>query len=220
MPVPDAHCRRADGGQHRGAELPTEAQLKAGSLDVDGQKITLKLEHEGGPSVAHAWRFADRAWNRVESKPTDEGWDMALEVRALDTFSTLGPRTAALLEPHLGGGDLEPATAKLLEQKTHKSPSPEDGNWVEGHTTAGAFYVWMANVEFSWSTGLIRFADTTMPPDLGFTEGDLVGLQTRGPYLLVASAHAGAYPRVYDLRSRALVYSKDGARAAVFWPEP
>jgi hypothetical protein len=57
-------------------------------------------------------------------------------------------------------------------------------------------------------------------PSLGFTTGEFVSVRRSGRFLLVASNRAGAYPRLYDLVERRLVWSSETARATMFWPSP
>jgi hypothetical protein len=215
----------------RALEPLSEEQQARGSVVVDGKELTFDPELEGLPALAYAYRLgADGQWKRVEAKATSDGADVSLGISALDT-SPQGPLSTASLESHLAGGE-EPTPEQLsrllpfvpppLVEKLKAEGLPEGGeSWTRGTTSAGAFYVWQVTGDFTHTTGHLVFegGEQLVPvKDAGFTDGDLVSLNTQGPFLLVASERVGTHPRLYDLRTRALVFRSDTARAVTFWP--
>jgi hypothetical protein len=59
---------------------------------------------------------------------------------------------------------------------------------------------------------LIKAVDTS-------SRADYIRLQRRGPYLLVNGEDDGGHTRLYDLRTRQLVFSADLTTDAFFWPD-
>ena len=84
----------------------------------------------------------------------------------------------------------------------------------------GVRFDWVITAEFGYTTGLLVFEAGKLEraANIGFTDGELVSLHSQGPFLLVSSGGAGAHPRLYDTRSKALQFSSDTARAVTFWP--
>ncbi len=80
------------------------------------------------------------------------------------------------------------------------------------------FYV---SFEFVHPTGLMLFRKTGEKafqtlPDLGFNAADLVRATRAGDRLLVASSGLGRRPRIYDLKSGALLLRADDLMSASF----
>lgn len=198
--------------------LPDDVQEK-GSVTVDGQVFDLTAFEEGLPALAHAMKFAQGKWTKVETKATTTGWDYAMGVQALDAFGGLGPRSVELSSGHVQGDAAEPKEAAALKRLAPKQAGPEDGEWIFVGAGGARVYVWEITAEFAYTTGLV--ATGTPPqvlPNLGFTDGDLVSLRTSGTYLLVTASGVGTHPRLYELPEGKLVFSSDTARAVTFWP--
>lgn len=198
--------------------LPDDVQEK-GSVTVDGQVFDLTAFEEGLPALAHAMKFAQGKWTKVETKATTTGWDYAMGVQALDAFGGLGPRSVELTSGHVQGDAAEPKEAAALKKLAPKQAGPEDGEWIFVGAGGARVYVWEITAEFAYTTGLV--ATGTPPqvlPKLGFTDGDLVSLRPSGTYLLVTASGVGTHPRLYALPEGKLVFSSDTARAVTFWP--
>ncbi|HEX8434817.1 hypothetical protein [Archangium sp.] len=222
----------AQGLLARALEPLSEEQQAQGSIVVDGKELTFDLaEQEGLPALAYAYRFgAEGQWKRVEVKTTSDGADVSLGISALE-IAPEGPTSTASLESHLHNGGEEPTAEQLsrllafvpppLVEKVKTEVSEGGDSWTRGTTSAGAFYVWQVTGDFTHTTGHLVFesGEQLVPAkDLGFTDGDLVSFNTQGPFLLAASERVGAHPRLYDLRTRKLVFRSDTARAVTFWP--
>jgi hypothetical protein len=209
----------------------SEEERAKDSITVDGQELAFDKELEGLPALAYAWRpSADGAWKHVEVKATSEGADLSLGVGVLKA-SPKGPESTELLTSHPRVLDEEPTPEQIsrllplvppnLVEKVKTEGMPEGDGWVRGSTPAGAFYAWQVTGEFAHTTGhlvLERGGQLYPVKDLRFTDGDLVGIDVRGAFLLVASANVGSHPRLYDLRTGERVFSSEDARAVTFWP--
>jgi len=212
------------------ALTPEQAQ---GDLRVDGQAVTLP-EGDGMPAVAQAYRLEkDGQFKRVEVKGTREGAEGAAGIGALDAASGLGPRSTELLDSHLSDEGPEPTEeqrAKLqplvpapLVETVKASGLPEGTDWAHGVTPAGSFYVWQITGDTAHTTGHLVFereGQFSPVKDLGFTDGELVSVTARGPFVLIAAERVGTHPRLYDLRTGKQVFKSDTARATTFWPKP
>lgn len=198
--------------------LPDDVQEK-GSVTVDGRVIDLTGFDEGLPALAHAMKFMDAKWTRVETKATTTGWDYAMGVQALDAFGGIGPRSVELSSGHLQGDNAGPKEVAALKKLAPKKAGSEDGEWIFFGVGGARVYAWEITAEFAFTTGLV--ATGTPPqvlPKLGFTDGDLVSLRPSGKYLLVTASGVGTHPRLYELPEGTLVFSSDTARAVTFWP--
>jgi hypothetical protein len=239
VPVPAVDGELQSVG-YKGADLIvlslqslSEAQLAKGSVTIDDQTITFAEEQEGLPALAHAYKIdKDGQRKRVEARGTSQGGGMSAGVDVLDASGGQGLKSIELLESHLRGGEAvdEAQRAKLLAfvpaplvEKVKTAGLPEEAEWGRGRTSAGAFYVWQITGDTTHTTGHLVFevgGQLSPAKDLGFTDGDLVAVNTRGPFLLVASEHVGSHPRLYDLSTGKLVFRSDTARATTFWPVP
>jgi hypothetical protein len=188
------------------------------TIDFDGKKIPVESE-EGSPILVHAFTLKTDKWEISETKGSTTGADMAMGLHALDSFKDLSPRTTELLSPHPSGGKAaEGALAERLKTYAPKLATRE-GEWLQLEPSV---LVWMVSIEFVFATGKVVFDDGSKfiePPNLGFTDGDLIAPMVQGNYLLVAQSDTGRYPRVYDIKERTLLFSSDTARAVVFWPK-
>ena len=191
-----------------------ETTAKAGKTTIDGADITWGAS-EGIPALAHARRFEGGIWKRFETKPTTTGWDYALMERALDASATVGPISTTLLEGRNGGAPVAADAQKMLD--AHR-PNGEDG-FAAVDTSTVPVYFWQVSGEFAYSTGLIVTADGT-ELDTGFSSGEIVALQNRGPFLLVTAPAIGAFPRVFDVKTKKTLFASETARGAIFWPKP
>jgi hypothetical protein len=137
----------------------------------------------------------------------------------LKVAGALGPRTVDLLDTHPGSQTVdldEPALEKLKAF----APKTGDGSWGGYGVAPTRVFAWAITAEFGYVTGLVLLEAEKLEraANLGFTDGELVALRMQGPLLLISSGNAGAHPRLYDTRTRALQYSSDTARAVTFWP--
>jgi hypothetical protein len=197
-----------------------DEEVVAGKTVVDGKEVKLEPVSEGLVALAHAWRPDGAGWKRVETKQTTTGWDYGAGVRLLDAYKAFGPGSAELLDAHAGdAGEADEALQKVLAPFKPKVGADE-GTWGVWGTAPARLFAWRFTAEFTYSTGLVVLEGTapTPAPKVGFTDGELVAIRTRGPFALVSSSHAGAHPRLYDAGKGTLVWSSDTARAVSFWP--
>jgi hypothetical protein len=202
------------------------------TLTVDGQSVTFPPDPEGLPALAYAWRLdKDGQFKRSELKGTTEGSGMAQGVGVLDAASNQGPNSTDMLASHLAKEGPEPTDEQLanllsrvpadLVQAVQAEGLPSEASWGHGVTPAGSFFVWQVTGDTAHTTGHIVFQkgeEFELAKDLGFTDGDVVAVNSKGPFVLVSSERVGTHPRLYDLRTHKLVFRSDTARAATFWP--
>jgi hypothetical protein len=175
-------------------------------------------------SIARAFVLKGGKWTLIETKPTSAEECDALGVAALDAHKGVGPSSFDILEGHISGKNAESKKElSLLKKFQPKGAGTDDGEWKRVNTQFGVFDVW-ENIEgdYVYTTGLVLLeqgGQLIRLPENGFTSGDIVGILTRGPYLLISTSLTGCHPRAYDLRSGKLVFKSDSARATVFWPE-
>ncbi len=240
VPVPTVEGELLGMG-YKGADLIalslkslSEEQVAQGSVTIDGQTLAFEEGMEGLPALAYAYRVdKDGQSKRVEVKATSQGADLSLGVSVLDASRGQGPRSVEMLESHMRNEGpavdeaqrtkLLPLVPAALVEKVKAEGMPEEAQWVRGGGQAGTFYVWEVSGEFAHTVGHLVFevgGQLSPAKELGFTEGDLVAVNTRGPFLLVAAERVGSHPRLYDVRTGKLVFRSDGARATTFWPAP
>ncbi|MEW5741356.1 MAG: hypothetical protein AB1938_20710 [Myxococcota bacterium] len=200
-------------------ELSDEVRAR-GTVTVGAESFDLTQFQEGLPELAHAHRFEQGKWTRVETRATTTGWDYALGVQALEVFRKIGARTIDLSSAHAQGDVADDAAVKALTPLAPKKASaPDDGHWIFLGVGDARVYVWEVTGEFAYTTGLV--ATGTPPkvlPKLGFTDGDLVSVRASASYLLVSSSDVGTHARLYELPAGKLLYSSDTARGVTFWP--
>ena len=223
----------AQGLLARSLQPLTDEQQLQGSVIIDGQELSFDTEQEGLPALAFGYRLdAQGKWKRVEVKTTSDGADLAPGLAALE-LAPQGPDSSSLLASQPISALEEPTPEQVtrllpfvpapLVEKVKAEGMPEDSGlgWFRGATEAGAFYVWQVTADTSHTTGHLVFEhgeQLSPAKDLGFTDGDVVSVELHGPFLLMASQRAGTHPRLYDLRTRALAFRSDAARAVTFWP--
>lgn len=200
-------------------EDPTEART---ALVFEGQRLPIPDDGEGIPALAHGFELVGNAWRRVETRATRVGADYSLGAAALRLNANRSSSSAEILSPHPDGDAIaDPAVLiKLKAQAPHLTPdNGGDGQWLKLKGVDAL--VWEVAIEFVYSTGAVRFlaGDALLePPGLGFTDGDLIAPVVRDRLLLITQAATGAYPRLYDTKTRTLLYSSDDAVATTFWP--
>jgi hypothetical protein len=195
-------------------------QASGTQVVVEGRTLDFTQPSDGTPAAALAYRLESAGWVLASVSASNTGWDYALGWAAAPESKALGPRSAELLEPHADTREVDDAGVRRALEKIAASSADADG-WTQLATEHGPLYVWNFVAEFTHTTGRIAWPSgngAALLPDLDFTAGDLVAVSARGRYLLVASANAGAYPRLYDLVDRKLVWSSNTARAVTPWP--
>ena len=95
----------------------------------------------------------------------------------------------------------------------------DEGEFARIDTSAGPVYFWQVTGEFAYSTGLVLTADGTQL-DTAFSSGEIIALQKQGPFVLVTAPAIGAYPRLFDVKTKKTVFVSETARATTFWPKP
>ncbi len=196
-----------------------EDRIVGGAVQVDGQAVAIPEGEEGLPALAHALSLEGEAWRRIESAATTTGWDYAGGTGVLQAARGLGQSSVELLSSRGGLEPLLPEQAVVLATQRPANLGPDDGEWGRTLNEGAPLFAWQVVGEFTHFTGLMRWGEPPAPlPGLEFTDGELVGLQLRGPLILVAGSEVGTHPRLYDARTRRLVFSSDEARAVTFWP--
>jgi hypothetical protein len=194
-----------------------------GVVTVEGRLLDFTQVHDGIPAAAITYRRVGEAWTIVSVTATTIGWDYARGWAASPEAAGIGPRSIARLEAHSETSEVADAVARIALDHIAQS-TPDGDGWSQITTAIAAIYVWMFNAEFVSTTGRIAWrredGSIELLPGLGFTGGELVAISWRGRFLLVAGSNAGAFPRLYDLVSRRLVYASETARAVTFWPAP
>lgn len=193
-------------------------------FDYGGRRYTGSKDLEGMPVLVHAWVLGPKEnWNRRETVVSDDGWDYAQGVRRLKASEGLQYRTGEALEAHPATTELKDKAVRKALLKLAPTLKPVDNDdWARLKDPAVPLYVWMVTGEFTYSTGRVAFGvgpNAEWAPRLPWASRDLAAIQHRAGHLLVAGAAAGGHPRVYDVKSRKLVFASDTARATVFWPE-
>lgn len=196
-----------------------DGRIVDGAVQVDGQAIAIPQDQEGLPALAHALSLEGERWKRIESAATTTGWDYAGGTGVLPAARGLGQSSVELLSSRGGLEPLLPEQAAVLATQRPANLGSDDGEWGRTLNEGAPLFVWQVVGEFTHFTGLMRWGESPAPlPGLEFTDGELVGLQIRGPLILVAGSVVGTHPRLYDARTRRLVFSSDEARAVTFWP--
>ncbi|HUJ58819.1 MAG TPA: hypothetical protein VLX92_10010 [Kofleriaceae bacterium] len=190
-----------------------------GIVPVEGRMLDFTQLQEGLPAAAITYRHDGGTWRLVDVAATTIGWDYARGWSAAPEAATIGPRSYDMLAAHAATTEIRDAATRGALDRIARSTSDGDG-WAE----IAGIYVWMISGEFVSTTGRIAWRGgagaITLLPELGFTGGELVAIRPRGRFVLVASSNAGAFPRLYDLVARRLVYASETARAVTWWPEP
>lgn len=193
----------------------TPAQVRAGVADVEGTELRLDVWGQDRPLLAHAFVYQDGTWARLESKASTS----ATGTRVLGLRKGLGERSSETLDPRFTPESIEDDV--LLDGLYALSPEQPEGEWTDFKRGAYTLAVWGTPFGDSvLATGLLRRVEkhkAVALPNQPFRENDLVGLQARGPFLLVTLADSGGHPRLY--RGKKLVWSSDSARAVTFWPK-
>jgi hypothetical protein len=212
----------------------TEGQDKQGRfLRFEGKRFGFDPDgQEGQLALAHAFSWQGGGWRRVETKATTTGWDYGRGVDELELARHVRPHTRAMRGEPDGINPVE--DAGLLKRLTGLDPQvvTEGGEWSFVRTTGGPVYVWREAGEFLHSTSMLAWGEPTKLtrlPGLAIpkaAERDIrpdkaglrmVSLQPRGGHVLVSDAD-GAYPRLYDVKAKARVWSSDTAVGASLWP--
>ena len=207
----------------------SESDAQHGTTEYHGEKFKLG-DGEGLPILAHAFRRESGAWVPIETKVSDDGTDISLGVRVLDTWKTLGPRSMDLLsgQPKTEEIQDEKLLAKLapivnppLEAGEEEADREKlEGEWRALRTDAGPVFVWEEDAEGLFATGLVVFPDgdaVAKAEKLDLSALDAASPMVRGKYLLIAGQD-GEQPHLYDIAARKLLWADEKATGTVFWP--
>jgi hypothetical protein len=188
--------------------------------DFEGKRYSRDANAEGQPLLAHAWRLEGEHWKRVETVMSSSGWDYAAEETQLKAYQALQYRAAQDLEATPPNQEVkDPRTRAALGALVPRLQPLTDWLRLEGPNPP--VYTWSVTGEFVHATGPVVFGGPklALAPRAPWGPRDVIAAMRRGSYLLLASTHAGTHPRLYDLRTRKLIYSDDVGRDAVFWPD-
>ena len=210
-----------------GAESVTRAN---GWLEFEGHRYDVPPQYPGIATLAHAWRFGDDdEWTLTETAGTTVQACDAPGEKVLDAARTLAPDSLrALLAPDDVGDPVRSAAlaAALEPFAPHKEKQVPDGpDWLEREMPASesdttSIIVAQEMDESAYATTPVLFVDASdrLTPAEGLERGRVIVTPVRGHWLLVTDAFTGARPRLYDLRTRKLVWSSEDAVGVVFWP--
>lgn len=205
---------------------------KGDFLTFEGKRYDLPAGREGIAALAFDYRREGNAWKRVETQLTSDGWDYAATVKDLKSYATLGPRTDAMLdEPEGFTAVADKALQGRLKALNPKVVS-EGGEWGQMKTAGGPVFVWRESSEFLHSTSQIAWGTAAKPvsvPGLGVPNPKehafrqdlpslrLVAPMFKGAHMLVTTTD-GAFPRLYDVAAKKLLWSSNAVKTVTFWP--
>lgn len=175
---------------------------------------------DGIPVIVHAFRRdAAGTWSLIETGLSSTGWDFAQGVSSLAAAKTLGLRSNAMLE---SGNEFKSVTDKALlpELMRLKPPEAQDGDeWVRFE--AAPVFSWTVIGDFAHPTSRLAMLDETGAPQaLPDTPGRMIAAGFREGRMLVSDASDGKHPRLFELKTRGVVYSSETASGVTFWPTP
>lgn len=228
LPVPKLRGELSQVGLNaRGEVFALSEELLAeedGARDhvvVEGSTLAIEAMADGVPGLVHAYRLEGESWRRVESLVVSSGWDYAPGVSALEVHGTLGPRNEGSDDLRPEGVEPKPEEVQQLAAFKPAKASEEDGDWLGIDVGAQRFWFWRVVAEFAHPTGLMVLGGPKLErsKDLGYTEGDLVDLSSQAGLLLVTTRGVGTHPRLFEGKTRQLVYRSDTARAVSLWPK-
>lgn len=197
-----------------------------GVLSHGGKAWPVPPDLLGVPLLVQAWRRSGAGeWSVVETRVSDTGTEGTLGVAALGPWREVrGVDSSRLLQPHQDLPSVEdPSLLRRLAAFAPSVAGMTDGRWTRLPVDDGEVLVWKLTIEYEYLTCLVAFRtgnDVEEPPDLPCGAGDLVSVQHQGRLLLLSRAGSGAFPRLYDLRTRKLVWRSDEALNVTFWPGP
>ena len=181
---------------------------------------------EGLPALAVALRWATGAagWEKIETKVTHTGWDYALGVGALTSFTNCcGEKESSWNNTEDSEKVIKELGAKLISFAPGKNDS-DHGIWQvvhpKGCTDAVDLVAWAVSGEFLHNTGLFLFfkdRQLNLPETPFFNASDLPNYSFDNCLMLLSSSGLSAHPRVYDIRSREIKFSSDNAVGVSFW---
>lgn len=189
----------------------------------EGQRYPLNENEEGAAGLAHAYRYEEGNWKRVETKASHFESDLAPDVRNLEAEKTLMPVVPDPgLAPHMPGEQASEAAAKKLDAAFH--PEDEGGQWMAISTPGGAVYFRAAEggeflqpslpVVWEQAGKLVALKGLSVKPDDGFD------LQAQDGLLLIFTYGEPYIAQVWDTRTKERVFSAEQANAPTFWPKP
>ena len=191
-------------------------------MTVRGHQLDFSDPSDGIPAAALAFRRTGATWHLTSVTRTTTGWDYGAGWSAAPEAKTLAPRSHATLDGHADTTPVSDAvTRTALDAIAVTSPDAEHDGFTEFATSHGPIYVWMVTGELTYTTDRLAWKtrEGVVPlPALEPGDSRIVELAVRGRYLLVAGAHTGGAPRLYDLVERKPVFVSETARATTFWP--
>ncbi|WP_224242162.1 hypothetical protein [Hyalangium gracile] len=190
-------------------------------LTFEGKRYPVGEGAEGSPGLAHAYRFEEGGWKRIETTSTTYGADLASGVLALQVNKELQPLAKASPEHHNPGEEAPAPAAKKLDQAF--PGLDESGQWMTLATPGGKLYyrgtlggeflypgapiAWEQDGKWVELEGLLARPDDYL--DIVLQEG----------WLLVTNFGGTRSAQVWDTRTKELLVSAEGASAPAFWPK-
>jgi hypothetical protein len=189
------------------------------------------LEDVGVAGLAHALRWEDGRWRRIETASSFYEVDHALGVYALKALADLGPTPEDMEDDAQGAFEAMSERHPLLAQLPDELPVPASESetlepyWQERKTPYGALYANLGGEsELSFLTPPVFVQGTAGPEPLplpGIADGTPINLFVRGELALVVDERgARSAARLWNLRTRRAVASVDGKTGLTFWPRP
>lgn len=194
----------------------------ARSLSFEGRSYPVPESAPGMPALAHAFRYQDGAWSRIETVATTAEACGAIGALRLDAADRIARTTARLLDP-AWGHDLsrEPIDADLFDRLASYERIDAESTyaWVRLETERSAVLAVEGGFEYAFLTTPVLLVDDDGVHELGgMAENAILAAESRGRYLLLSEAVSGARPLLYDLQGGRLLFSAGDATAVTFWP--
>ncbi len=201
-----------------------EGTRMRGVIAFEGQDYP--ASDTGIPGLAHAFRWEEGGWTRIETRSTSYEEDAAPGVRALEALQSLGPSPEAMedaaRERFTRVTDTEAVRAKL---PSPKHPAPSAPVWRRFDTAAGPLYLTQVQEGgITYDEGPVY---TEGPKGLeplplqGARADSALTLFTRGSLVLVVGDNdQGTFLRLWDMKARRMLFALEGPEQASFWPLP
>jgi hypothetical protein len=192
-------------------------------VTFEGKRYPLNEGEEGGPGLAHAYRFEQGGWKHLETKGSHFESDLAPGTRNLDAVKTLMPiAKASAPEDRMTGKEAPAAAAKKLDAAF--PGLDESGQWMVLSTSSGPVYfrgtlggeVLYPSAPVAWEQEgkLVAVEGLMAKPD------DFLALYLQDGLLLIANYGDPRSAQIWDLRTKQSVLSVEEANAPTFWPKP
>lgn len=192
------------------------------SISFEGKSYPLPQDAEGSPGLAHAYRFEEGGWKRIETKGSRFEAGLAPGTRELEARKALLP-IAKASPPEDNPGQEAPESAKKKLDAAFPGQD-ESGEWMLLSDSGGSIFFrgtlggefLYPSVPVVWEQGgkLVEVEDLMAKKD------DVLDLRLQEGLLLIANYGDPRSAQVWDIRTKRLLLSVERANAPAFWPQP